>query len=70
MQICTNEWINVFVKSVIFNCAIFVPFVLYYIYLCILRLFIFTFLHLFISVFLSPYVNKVGDPNLSQCRID
>ena len=28
--------------------------------------YIFTFLHLFISVFLCPYVNAVGAPNLSQ----
>ncbi len=70
MQICINEWINYFVKSVIFNCTIFVPFVLYYIYfriyLCIstfiyvfLHLFIFTFMHFYIYVFLCPYVNKV-----------
>ncbi len=31
--------------------------------------FICAFLHLSISAFLCPYVNKVGGPNLSQCRI-
>ncbi len=30
---------------------------------------IYAFLLLFISVFLCLYVNKVGGPNLSQCRI-
>ncbi len=54
MQICINECINYFVKSVIFNCTIFVPFMLYYIYFCI-STFIYAFLHLFISVFLCPW---------------
>ncbi len=50
--------IKYFVKTVIFNCIIFVPFVLNYIYICIYLCsftFIYAFLHLFISVFLCPY---------------
>ncbi len=60
MQIC----INYFVKSVIFNFNIFVPFVFNYIYF-----YIYLFLHFYIYLFLCPYVNKVGGPKLSQCRI-
>ncbi len=32
--------------------------------------YVYLFLHFYIYLFLCPYVNKVGDPNLSQCRID
>ncbi len=46
MQIC----INYFVKSVIFNSTIFVPFVLNYIYFCI-YLCISTFIYFYISTF-------------------
>ncbi len=63
MQTC----INYFVKSVILHYT-FLPFVLIYIYLCI-STFIYAFLHLFISICLCPYVNKVGSPNLAQSRI-
>ncbi len=38
-------------------------------YFYIFFTFICAFLHLSISAFLCPYVNKVGGPNLSQCRI-
>ncbi len=31
--------------------------------------YIYLFLHFYIYLFLYPYVNKVGGPNLSQCRI-
>ncbi len=27
------------------------------------------FLHVFISVFMCPYVNKIGGPSLSQCKL-
>lgn len=48
-----NEYINNFVKISIFNCAIFVPFVSYY----ILSIFIYVLLHLFIFTFIYAFLH-------------